>query len=331
MLRKVTELASAIAGGVTEQELLRTLVSHDATVATKDDDFLSETKLCGDKVDGGVCVQLLNECLKGDASGCVAAWGNLGWSAGLDWKTMDHGAASTLARKLELDKKTVEEVLKAVSAPGGTPSETLKMALQGIKNRISPSSVNVRPIAVASKVPGVSARVGVVLMAGGGLIGGGNNASYANYVRKIDALKLNLSMNGGGQHTAAMVRSSLAELNQLLTKDSKQIDQSDLVRINDAIDSLERSEQRVGKAQEYISLLTQALKESRVAKESLGTTVTLKVIGELAEKEKQSRSAVSKKAFSLTELLASLQATLPRIEAALALKEATATLAAKSS
>jgi hypothetical protein len=321
MAQIVRDVAALVTANASTQEILRTLVSHNPSVDVNHDDFLSESKMCGDKINGNVCINILDKCLSApDAQSCVAAWGNLPWAAGLNWEEMDHGAASSLAQKLGLDTKSVDEVVKELTtAFGSAPSETVKMALQGIKNRISPSPMNVRPVASTSKVSGVPERVVVVPMAltGFGMRGGGSNTMYANYVRRIDALKVNLSMNGGGQHTAAMVRASLAELKQLLAKGGKSIDENDLVRINDAIDSLERSEKRVVKAQEYMNILTQAIKESKIDVKSMVAKPTLKILEDLAVKEKDSRSAVTKKALSLTDLLASLQSALTKIEAKL--------------
>jgi hypothetical protein len=261
---------------------------------------------------------LLNDCLNAtDGAACASAWNSLNWAGGVDWENMDYGAASRLAEKLGIDaNKSVDDVVKGL---GGSVSETVKIALQGIKNRVYPSSVQ-RPVAPSGKRGAVPRRVPVVP---GGLfvvMNGGGVTSYGNFVRKVDALKFNISMYGGGQHTAAMVRASLRELESLLNKEGKSIEVNDRARINDAIDSLERSEKRVVKAGEYINILTQAIKEARLsAKDSKFTdTTALEVIQELAEQQRKSKEAATKKGLGLTELLSSLQSALTEVKGVIA-------------
>jgi hypothetical protein len=327
-----------------EREILNRLVTnqYEYTNAAKTtevrepvtgrEDFLSEHKLCGEDISGGLCVQLLDACLKGDSSGCVLQWNQIDWSGRIKFTDADHGAAVKLAKKLQLDTKSVDDVImdihkktnyldatgKPTDRTAGKPYATaptldttpavassVRHAMNALKQFVSPVPVTPsRSYATGYTGPKVMLRTGYVPVRFGG---GGSSCSYANLARSVDSLRNTLTMVGGGPHTAAMVRSSVSELQQLLQKQGKAIDTADLDRIHDAIDSLERSEKRVEKAREYINTLNQAIRLARIPDSSISANVTLRLIQDLAEKEKASAKALTQKALSLTDMVSNIQ------------------------
>jgi len=296
-------------------------VYQDAT----NEDFLNPQKLCGTKVNGNVCVDLLDQCLLGGTNAsCADRWASLDWANGIDFSDADRGAMRKLADKLQLNSKTPQKIKTELeTAKGGKLNDSVVLALKNIQKIAYPekaSSVPVAKPAVASTASvgapmllvAVPARIPVVSMTNQ-LRGGGNSKLlYANFVRSMNNLRL---YGGAGEHTAEAVRSSLRGLVSLLHANGKAIEQQDLNRLNDAIDSLERSESRVRKADEYIRILNRAFQESGVDTKSLPGIVTLKIIENFGESRKKSAAAVSKKITSLTDIMTALEKLITDVEA----------------
>ena len=304
-------------------KIIENLLTNNSPYPTftknKDDNFLSHSRLCGKKVPGEKCINLLQQCLNGETKKCVKAWNELNWADGVDFKDADRGSARKLAIKLGLDKKSVDDVVKELeSASGSTLAETVKVAFKSIKNMINPESRITIP--KKRQIIGVQQRdtsdignygfFGNYGFRGGttNMYGGGATGSYSNFVRSIDALNNNHSMIGGLyiKNTANMTRSVVAEFVSLLKNKGKQIEQEDLDAINDEIDSLERSEKRVIQAGQYIEILNKAIKSANLDLSSVKGNMTLKLIEELAEKKKTSESSMTKKYRTINELLTTL-------------------------
>jgi hypothetical protein len=290
-----------------QQELIRTLVSHDSTVGVKgEDDFLSEQKLCGEKVDGNKCISLLNECINGTSEQCKNEWSKLNWGAGIDWERMDYGAASNLSKKLGLSNG-VESVVSQLTAgvPDKTASDSLKMALQAIQNRISPSPSQNKPISSKSNSNRVKPRTSVVPMDKMNMIGGANKCNYANFVRCINSVKTNILMKGGSEH-AIVLRNGLSELQHELEKRHKTIQKDDLVRIKDLIDNLERIENRAQTLGIHMTKLNSALKQDSILIPDDKKEITLKYMEELSEEINKLMSESSSKALNLVQIFEQL-------------------------
>ena len=312
-----------------ERTILEILVSNERnslddlpSVAqpSKEEDFLNPQKLCGNKVDGNTCIELLVTCLTNDPS-CADSWASLDWANGIDFSDADRGAMRKLADKLQLNSKTPQEIkteLEKSKTPNIKINDSVILALKNIQKIAYPekaSSVPVAKSAVASTATvGPSPRFPVVPMTDR-LRGGGNSKLlYANFVRSMNNLRL---YGGAGEHTAEAVRSSLRGLVSLLQAKGKAIEQQDLNRLNDAIDSLERSESRVRKADEYIRILNRAIQETGKLPTELGVPgdVTLKIIENFSESRKRSAAAVSKKIASLTDIMTVLEKLVTDVEA----------------
>jgi hypothetical protein len=313
----------ATPSGILEQEILRRLVSHNENVTIKaEDDFLSEQKLCGEKIDGNQCIKLLDACIDGSIGNCNIQWMQLNWGAGIDWENMDYGAASKLAKKLHLDTDTVDTVVARLSAgvPDKTASESLKMSLQAIKNRISPSPLNTKPIASSVEGINVMPRTSVVSMSkmnmtGGGKSSVGQKCSYANFIRCLDNVKNNIYMRGGsGSEHAAILRSGLSELQELLQNKNKTIHKDDLVRINDLIDILERTEKRLNVLGSNIWALNSALKENSINISDDKKDITLKIIEELVEETTKVKQSSMNKTSNILEIFEKLDIIAKKID-----------------
>jgi hypothetical protein len=289
---------SSLSTAQKEQAILAKLTSSNTE---NKDDFLDQTKLCGPAISGDKCISLLEKCINGsDLSGCGAEWNTLGWTSGLDANNMDYGATLQLAKKLGLDIKSVEDVIKSFPEEGRNLHDTVKHAFAVIKEKINPQSVT------ATGSTGVPKRKPVYSIVGG-MVGGGNNSSYSNYVQLMNAIKVN-NMIGGG-NSAAALKVSFEQLQRLLKSQGKEIETSDAARVQDLIASLARSEDRAAKAASYISILNAALNQAKITKSDLGTggNVALKVLETLAEREKSSLQAASKKSTSILDLLKTVE------------------------
>jgi hypothetical protein len=305
---KINELARTISvDGITTADIERTILTKlsqtDPTPVKND--FLGEDRLCGPAIDGNKCVSLLNACINVGGPECKAEWESLDWSSGIE-NNMDYGAALKMAKTLGLDKKPVEEIVPLF--PGGLNDRVIE-AFRVIKRRISPTSSApvARPVAGVVAPGALMRRVAIVPVAGV-MLGGGNRNILANYVQLTNALRNNYNMVGGS-NSAAVLKASFEDLQALLKTNGKEIETSDVNRIQELIASVARSEQRSKKAAEYIFLLKSALQEAKVSKSDLGAgeTITLKLIGELAEKQKTAEAAVSKKGKGLMDIFAAVE------------------------
>ena len=290
----------------------------------KNEDFLNPQKLCGNKVNGNTCVDLLSDCLINGSQGgyCADKWASLDWANGIDFSDADRGAMRKLADKLQLNSKTPQDIKTELeTAKGGKLNDSVVLALKNIQKIAYPEKVSSVPVDKSAVASTASVGVPMLLLAvppriptvSNNMRGGGNSKLlYANFVRSMNNLRL---YGGAGEHTAEAVRSSLRGLVSLLHANGKAIEQQDLNRLNDAIDSLERSESRVRKADEYIRILNRALQESGVDTKSLPASVTLKIIEDFGESRKKSATAVSKKITSLTDIMTALEKLIADVEA----------------
>ena len=288
-----------------------------------DDNFLSQSKLCGKKVSGQLCINLLTQCLSGDFNKddnkkkCAAAWCKINWGNGIDFKDGDRGAARKLVNQMGLNNKTVDALFDELkTANGGDMSDTVKLALTSIKNMVYPESKIVVPKKL--EIRGVQQRdttgiLGFDLRGGSNkMYGGGASGSYCNFIRSINALKNNSYIGGdiSIKNLANMARSTVAEFISLLKIKNKQIEEEDLEAINNAIESLERSEKRVIDTYRYISILNRAIKESKLDPADLvqkdKVNITLKMIEELAIKQEKSKLATKNKFRTVNQLLSTL-------------------------
>ncbi len=317
-----------------EREILNRFVTHqfDYTDTAKTtfkrdstgkEDFLSEHKLCGEKVEGDKCLRLLSNCLT-DNINCVANWNSLNWASGVDFKDADHGAAVKLAKKLGLDTKSVDDVFKDIQKLNKhiTLTESVKVALKSLQEFVNPHVIpSIRSVTgTSSTLNTVQKRTGTIpmvlypslKMSGGGIIKSNDlesNICKANYKRCMNNLDFQMSMKGGGSSTGLplMLRATLSELQSILKSNGKEIEQNDLARINDAIDSAERSTKRVEQLGMFLVSLNIALKESKIDIKSQPAKVTLRIIEDLVEKQNQTTQVVQTKITSLYDIFKNLE------------------------
>ena len=274
----------------------------------KEDSFLRNNKMCGTKIDGNMCIDMISNCLfSKDASACITKWNSQDWSKEIDVANMDGELAYELATKIGLVNSSVADLIKAGKIPSLNSSTTA--VLNAIRKRISPNH-NDKPI--IGETYGVQARLPTIVIAAGQM-GGGTNTQLlrANIIRKFDNLNINLSMNGGYYHTSATVfRANLEELSLLLQKQGREIDSNDKKELLKMIGSLERTEIRISKASKYIDFLTKAIKAGKidiVAETKEGKIVTAKILEDLYVRHEESTKAGQKKVISLMGVLTGLE------------------------
>lgn len=280
---------------------------------------LFQTKLCGDKIDGGKCIEMLTQCLFKNSNECIKQWNSTDWSKLIDIETMDYGAAYNLASHLGFLDRTVDDVLKETGL--SNLNDSTKLALEAIKRKVSPNSEKSKPIKL-TKLPlfAISERQGTIPFDSTNQAGGGNNNNnYANFIRKMNNLKNNLSMNGGGyQESASTFRSSLVELEALLKSKGKGIDPKDRNVIFNLINSLDRTQARVRTSGKYINYLIKAIKEGDAdvkAAIDKQDNVTYNILSELYKKHLQSKESGIKKIATLKDVLETIAKTAVDLEA----------------
>ena len=289
-------------------ELIDELDKPEPGKKSKEDSFLRNNKMCGTKIDGNDCIEMISNCLfSKDASACITKWNSVDWSNEIDVANMDGELAYELATKIGLVNSSVADLIKAETIPKLNGS-TLAV-LNAIKKRISPNH-NDKPI--IGETYGVQARLPTIVIAASQMGGGVNTQLLrANIIRKFDNLNINLSMNGGYYHTSATVfRSNLEELSLLLEKQDREIDSNDKKELLKMIGSLERTEIRISKASKYIDFLTKAIKAGKidiVAETKKGKIVTAKILEDLYVKHEESTKAGQKKVMSLMGVLTGLE------------------------
>ena len=279
---------------------------------------LFQTKLCGDKIDGGKCIEMLTQCLFKNSNECIEKWNIQDWSKEIDIETMDYGAAYNLASHLGFLDRTVDDVLKETKLK---ITDSTKLALEAIKRKVSPNFEKSKPIKLNKlSLFAISERQGTIPFDSTNQAGGGNNNNnYANFIRKMNNLKNNLSMNGGGyQESASTFRSSLVELEALLKSKGKGIDPKDRNVIFNLINSLDRTQARVRTSGKYINYLIKAIKEGDAdvkAAIDKQDNVTYNILSELYKKHLQSKESGIKKIATLKDVLETIAKTAVDLEA----------------
>jgi hypothetical protein len=253
--------------------------------SSKANNFLEKPdKLCGDKIDGQKCLDLLHECLEGDSTNCVEKFNETDWSKDIDVKTMNYYAARRIAEQIGFHDKTVEAAIKNMDLKVQL-SEPLIAVFEAIKLRIneeekqSISKFEVKD--ELKKVPSMKVRRATPIY--GFVQDGGGLTSYNNLIMNLDILKTNLLMNGGGCNTSILIRSSLNTLVQLLKEQGKKIDDLDLETIHKYIFNLEKNEKKLKELREYIHILIDAISNDNY---KVTNPVTLQTLEDFATKEK---------------------------------------------
>jgi hypothetical protein len=283
-----------------EQSIVNLLTSWDKKLPSPPfNDILDGRRLCGDAhdisgklLDGSSCVNLLQKCLTTSGNDCILEFNRQNWDKLINVDTMDYYVARNLAKHLGFYDKSVVDALKDIKDPSDLSgavkimSDSVIVVFNAIKekiNKVEKRIDNKFKIRLESaKIPTMSQRIPriVVGMHGGGL------TSYNDLIMNLDTLKNNLLMNGGGSDSSILIKTSLKQLIQLLEKEGKKIDDTDLARIHHYISSLERSEEKLKKVREYINVLIKAITENGydIKKENV-PKVTLDFLKEFAEKE----------------------------------------------
>jgi hypothetical protein len=293
--RRKANYNTDLRGAENKEQLIELLTSYhklgrtDPSIdSSKANNFLEKPdKLCGDKIDGQKCLDLLRNCLEGDAKKCVEDFNKMDWSKDIDIKTMNYYTARRLAEHIGFYDKTVNKAIKDLTLDEQL-SEPLIAVFEAIKQRINQEEKqHISKFEVKDeekKVPSMMIRkarpifgIGFEVQDGGGL------TSYNNLIMNLDILKTNLLMNGGGCNTSILIRSSLNTLVQLLKEQGKKIDDTDLETIHRYIFNLEKNEKKLKELREYIHILIDAISNDNY---TVTNPVTLQTLEDFAKKEK---------------------------------------------
>lgn len=291
-----------------EQSIVNLLTSWDKDIPTPQDDILDGRKLCGDKIDGKECVELLHKCLITKDAQCFNEFNKQDFSKQIDVDTMDYYVARNLAKHLGFYNNSVDDAIKELERKGGVHriESNVKLVFDAIKekiNKVEKIDNKFNIVINTAKIHEMPKRIPRLVI--GGMHGGGLT-SYNDLIMNLDALKTNLLMNGGGLNSSILIKSSLKQLIQLLKKEGKKIDDNDLARIYNYISSLERSEQKLIKVREYINVLIKAIIEKGYDMKDMNDTVGLQFLQDFAEKERKLINNIDQKSANLQHTISIL-------------------------
>jgi hypothetical protein len=308
-------------------------------------DFLNDYQDLNDEscplpIKGGKCVEVLNKCISASSAeerkACAEEWKTMDFGAGYDFNKMDLSTARNLIEKMGItSNKTVEQWK---SETGVDLSATVLAALKAIVQRVrNPSgrSEAYGPVGAAA-APSLGRRVAFTRLAGGSMIGGGGgNRAVANFIQMSNYLKERYILVGGASNavpsSVGALRTSLAELEVALEAKNKQIDAEDKRRIVQLFDSLQRTEEKADKAARYMSELKRIIAHPSFKNDSIGATVTAKIMQDLQTTHSTLLAASAKKGHSIVSVLDALTSAASELSALKALPGEIASLRAEIS
>jgi hypothetical protein len=89
------------------------------------------------KINGNLCIRLLNECINNSSNTYEQEWSKLKWENGIDLESMNYDDAIKIAKIIGLDKNSVETVISTLNNKyNKNISYSVKLAFQAIKNKI---------------------------------------------------------------------------------------------------------------------------------------------------------------------------------------------------
>ena len=94
------------------------------------------------KVNGNLCIKLLNECINNSSNTYKQEWSKLKWENGIDLESMNYDDAIKIAKIIGLDKNSVETVISTLNNKyNKNISYSVKLAFQAIKYKILKNNV----------------------------------------------------------------------------------------------------------------------------------------------------------------------------------------------
>jgi hypothetical protein len=140
------------------------------------------------KINGNLCIRLLNECINNSSNTYEQEWSKLKWENGIDLESMNYDDAIKIAKIIGLDKNSVETVISSLNNKyNKNISYSVKMTFQAIKNKILKNNL---------------------------MIGGDDNNLSTNFIQYKIYLLQNLLSNIGKQ----IDKSDLTKIKMLIDK-----------------------------------------------------------------------------------------------------------------
>ena len=230
--------------------------------------ILDERAVCGDvdgkKIDGKVCIDIIQKCLSGPGEKCIDAFSKLNLDNGIELRTMDYAIAEQISRQIGFHDKSVGEAIHEIQQknPKFSISPKLFQLLEAIKARIS--DVTTKHYTTGISTPRIrNIPLRDINQRRIGLTGGGISMDYYNkFIINVDALKSNLVMKGGGN--SVLLKQNIHYLTTLLKNNDKEIAQEDLNSINRLIDTVQVGEEKLKKIKDVIDGFITALNIKKI-------------------------------------------------------------------
>jgi hypothetical protein len=230
--------------------------------------ILDERAVCGDvdgkKIDGKVCIDIIQKCLSGPGEKCIDAFSKLNLDNGIELRTMDYAIAEQISRQIGFHDKSVGEAIHEIQVknPKFNISPKLFQLLEAIKARISDITTKHYTIGISTpRIRNIPLRD--INQRRIGLTGGGISMDYYNkFIINVDALKSNLVMKGGGN--SVLLKQNIHYLTTLLKNNDKEIAQEDLNSINRLIDTVQVGEEKLKKIKDVIDGFITALNIKKI-------------------------------------------------------------------
>lgn len=290
-------------------EFISQVNSIDETTSTFGTDILDERRVCGERdgeqIDGEKCINIITKCLSGNPDKCLAEFNELNFDKDINLKTMEYSVALNIAKTLGFDMDTVTNAINKIKQdyPTLEISPKLIIIFDAIKAKIDYVDLKT----YTPKFESIEKKMAIPLRdvgrQTGGQTGGGNMNNYNNFIINLDALKKNLTMKGGSNNSI-IVKKNLYYLKQLLKDNGKQIDTSDLNKINRLIDKLQIGEHIINKIDIVITGLTRAINEKSVylTDPTLAPELAYQMLKDLYDKSKDKQAKNLQKVGTIVSL-----------------------------
>jgi hypothetical protein len=285
------------------QEILKAL----SKLEMPDDEFfksIDENECLN--LDGGKCMHLLSECLKGDKQ-CIVEFNKLDFSKPIDISTLAIMEAKIIAHKIGFLEKSVDDwYADYVKKNSKTPplSDGVLKVFKAIKRKLNifegkPVSCDKEVLKKAPE-PGMLLRYVAPI---GNMIGGGNKNNYNNFIINLNALKNNLSMSGGACNTHSLFLDNFNYLKELLKNNGKTFDSKSEFAIKETIEKISNYEKNLKKINKIITGFIYILdktdfKFDEKAKDA-NDPITLTVLSDLLKKQEKIQTSNTKRARQL--------------------------------
>ena len=255
-------------------------------------------------LDGGKCMELLQQCLRGEKE-CIEAFNKLDTSKPIDISTMSIQKAKLIAGKIGFLYKDFKDWYKDYLDKNKPLTDPVLKILKAIKRRID--SFDGKPVSCDKEILRTPQHPGMVLRHiasnTGNMTGGGNKNNYNNFIINLNALKNNLSMSGGACNSYSLFLDNLNYLKELLKNNGKELDKRSENAIREVIDKIYRNEKVYKKINQIVTGFIHILEKTNFKFDPKDdTNPTFTILSDLIKKQEKIQTNNSKKGIQLINL-----------------------------